>query len=445
MRPSTAAMAALAVDSYVDPRSRSDDETIKIDGHSFRAIKHFDEPSGYQGTVYQDEVTGDLVIAHRGTEFDRQLVRDGIIADAGMILVGKNAQVDDAMLATEWAVKLTEKLDDGCGEIRLTVTGHSLGGTLAQITAYRYGLRGETFNAYGAAGLTADMLEGGSQVINHVRATDFVSAASRHVGDVRVYASEEDIQALAAAGYANDSRRFTDLRNPLSAVSGVGVEAHYGRNFLAENDLQIGGSIISAENAARYQQYQPMIDKYRGDVAAIHNVLALPRNVVDRVADGTRQLVVGRNPTEQPVPLRQTACEIPALVDARNASHPDHALYAQIHEGMRGVDASLGRTPDAVSERATARLFAEAKLGGITRADHVLMSTGAVANTNGPNLFVVQGALNDPAHRRVQVPSAEAVTTPVEQSFARVSAHEGLQAAHELQRSQQQGGPRFSM
>jgi pimeloyl-ACP methyl ester carboxylesterase len=448
MRPSTDAMAVLAVDSYVDPRSRGDDETIKIDGHRFRAIKHFNEPSGYQGTVYQDEVTGGLVLAHRGTEFDRQLLKDGIVTDGGMVLIGRNTQVDDAMLATAWALKLAENLGDGCGEIPLTVTGHSLGGTLAQITAYRYGLRGETFDAYGAAGLTTDMREGGNQIINHVRATDFVSAASRHVGEVRVYAAEKDLRALESAGYANDDRRFTDLRNPLAVVAGVGVEAHYSRNFLADNDLAIGGSIVSAENAARYEQRKPMIDKYRADVAAMHNTLALPRNIVDGVVDGARNVFTGREMQEQAAALRQTACATPAPFDARNPAHPDNALYTQIHEGMRGVDASLGRVPDIATDRASARLFAEAKAGGITRADHVLMSTGGDAHATSQNLFVVQGALKDPAHLRVQVSSAEAVATPVEQSFERV-ADQGRDQARQQQllpmRQHEQDGPRHSM
>ncbi len=389
-----------------------------------------------------------MVLAHRGTEFDRELVKDGLLTDGGMVLTGVNRQVADAMRATEYALDYARDNPESCGPAALTVTGHSLGGTLAQITAYRYGLRGETFNAYGAAGLTADMHEGGSQIINHVRASDFVSAASRHVGEVRAYAAQEDVQTLQSAGYANDDRRFTDLRNPLAVVAGIGVEAHYSRNFHGNNDLRIGGSIVSADNSARYEQYRPLIDKYRTDVATIHSALAMPRNMVDGVVDGARHVFTGRGMRELPAALRQTACALPASSDARHPAHPDHALYTQIHKGMKSVDASLGRMQDAATDRATARLFAEAKADGITRVDHVLMSTGVEANADGPNLFVVQGALNDPTHRRVQVASAEALATPVEQSFASVAAQQRpLQAAHERQHPQQheQAGPRSSL
>jgi hypothetical protein len=114
---------------------------------------------------------------------------------------------------------------------------------------------------------------------------------------------------------------------------------------------------------------------------------------------------------------------------------------------MRAVDAILDRVPDAATDRASARLFAEAKAGGITRADHVLMSPGGAAPVAGPNLFVVQGALNDPAHLRVQVSSSEAVATAVEQSFERAALFEKRQAASPSQQMQQQeqGAPRLSM
>lgn len=227
----------------------------------------------------------------------------------------------------------------------------------------------------------------------------------------------------------------------------IGIEAHYSRNFLPENDLQIGGSIVSEQNSARYAQYQPMIDKYGQDIGVIHNILALPRNVIDAVTDKARQVFTGRDPVEQAASLRQTGCAVPLAVDARNSSHPDHALYRQIDDGMRAVDASVGRAPDGLTERATASLFAEAKISGLGRADHVLVSNGAAANADGPKLFVVQGALNDPAHLHVQVSATEAAATPIEHSFERVAVHEKQHATQELQRAQrhEQAAPRVLM
>ena len=50
-----------------------------IDGVDYKILDAADRPSGYQGTAYQRVDTGDVVIAHRGTES----LKDGI-TDAGM-------------------------------------------------------------------------------------------------------------------------------------------------------------------------------------------------------------------------------------------------------------------------------------------------------------------------------------------------------------------------
>ena len=76
--------------------------------------------------------------------------------------------------------------------IEITTTGHSLGGTLAEITAYRFKLGGESFNSYGAVGLQYGIPEkvpaGYPGFTNHVRATDVVSAGSAYYGEVKTYA-----------------------------------------------------------------------------------------------------------------------------------------------------------------------------------------------------------------------------------------------------------------
>lgn len=77
---------------------------------------------------------------HRGTEFGRQPIRDGVIADVGMIVTGFNTQVAAARRATEAALEYANDKARDCGPLQLTVTGHSLGGLLAQDGGHRYGL-----------------------------------------------------------------------------------------------------------------------------------------------------------------------------------------------------------------------------------------------------------------------------------------------------------------
>lgn len=288
---------------------------------------------------------------------------------------------------------------------------------MAQDGGHRYGLPTETFDAYGAAGLVADLRPDVGHIVNHVRATDFVSAASGHVGEVRLYAAPQDVQALQRAGYANDGRRFSDLRNPLQVMADVGVQAHYSRNFLPDNDLDIGGSIISAHNQQRYLQYQPMFDKFRADVATLHNVLALPRNVLDTVTDHVRHAVSGRPLERDAAALVISACPAPqpaVLLDAdlvaseRRQAEKDTPLYQQIEAGVGQVEAGLGRVPDEASARVVASLYAQARQQGIVRADQVLLGGAA----DDPVFFVVQGKGDDPGHLRVHVRAAQAVATP---------------------------------
>jgi len=227
--------------------------------------------NGYQGTAYVRVDTGDIVIAHCGTDAPRMKYQD-IATDAGMVTAGVNAQTPDAMAFTKKALEEGKRFDEqNYLSFHATVTGHSLGGTLAEITAYRCGLHGETYNAYGAAGLFQGIPEGGNQVINYVRATDVVSAASKHFGETHIYASQQDIDRLQKAGY-RDNAGPLNLGNP---IKGTDFDAHSATNFLPNNP-RLGHSIISKENEALYESHKGMIDHYRQDVLVTRSVVSLP-------------------------------------------------------------------------------------------------------------------------------------------------------------------------
>ncbi|HEX5305717.1 MAG TPA: hypothetical protein VFW82_06520, partial [Dyella sp.] len=243
---------------------------IEANGVTYRILAYRDSPhTGFQATAYERLDTHEIVIAYRGTEIGGDRRADGLhdcLVDAGMVVAGLNAQSPGAMAFTREVIEQAERNAElGGYPLRITVTGHSLGGTLAQMMAYEYGLRGETFNAYGAAGLMPGIPEGGHQVINHVRATDVVSAASPHFGEVRIYATAQDVDALGRAGYTD-----IPLLNMLPSTHApwlgkVQADAHGIANFVPD-PARDGESLLAPANAARYREHAVMIQAYRGDI-----------------------------------------------------------------------------------------------------------------------------------------------------------------------------------
>ncbi|MCC4593329.1 hypothetical protein LL974_19560 [Xanthomonas campestris pv. cannae] len=285
--------AALAYDVYSKPRQTGvNSPEVDIGGVSYRRLEYVDRPSGYQGVLYQCVDDGQLIVAHRGTEFDRQPLQDGVLADGGMVATRHNAQVADALDFTREALAYANTLGKGREAPEVSVTGHSLGGALAQTSAHHFGLKGETFNAYGAVSLDRRTPEGGTDVINHVMAGDPVSAASRHYGQVLIYATPEEVATLQRAGYDN-SKGGWEARNPFSAVGGLIVESHRMHNFLpVDGNGRPDRSVL--EDAAAQQraaQYAPMIGSYREDVESMRiGTTLLARGVRGLAGDAVNEL-----------------------------------------------------------------------------------------------------------------------------------------------------------
>jgi hypothetical protein len=293
--------ADLAGDAYKDysvgVRQPGQKDEIVLNGVTYNILEHYSNPrNGYQGTIYERADTGDMVVSHRGTEVDKgikPIVQDALYTDGSMALTRINPQAQDAIELTRRAVQRAEVFSDLKGHTpQVTVTGHSLGGCLTQITAHHFDLRGETFNAYGAASLNMRIPEGGNTVLNHVTAGDTVSAASPHFGQVRVYAAPNEVQAMARSGYDND-RSFFDQRAPLAAV-GLNAGSHSMHNFLnVDGNGQKDRSILADPNARQLaQQYDPMIDKFRADVGHIRAGITLgargPAGVIGDAIDELR-------------------------------------------------------------------------------------------------------------------------------------------------------------
>lgn len=329
------------------------DERVNTD--AYRLVKEVDQPSGYRGFIYQNKITGDYVVAHTGTEFDTDKIRDGLLTDAQMALIKANQQLDDARDLVELAIEMAKR--DGTS---VTVTGHSLGGFLAQVTAHEYGLRGETFNAYGAAGLYG-VPEGGSQVINHVRATDMVGAANRHYGEVRVYATQQDVDALLRAGplpsQQNRWELIGDLRKLSPELTHGAVQFHGGHRTPEQMATYGPNTIINSDNQALYQQHKAEFDAYRESIRSAAEDVSLAVKLTGAgvayssainsqyLAHKIRHGVMGNDVHDEIRELRQTARRAVDETNSRFVPPDEPVIYRsgaggplrEVHEKMESL------------------------------------------------------------------------------------------------------------
>ncbi len=429
--------AALSDDAYKDyavgRRDTAKDELVTLNGHAYKIIEHVNNRNtGYQGTVYERADTGEVVVAHRGTE---QILLDAVVTDAGMVLSRTNQQAPDAIALTQRAVAQAEvnaSLNGRAAEV--SVTGHSLGGALAQVTAHHFDLKGETFNAYGAASLGLRIPEGGNAMVNHVMAADPVSAASGHYGQVRTYATEGEINTLRASGFRNGAIASFLIPDSALLAAGRSLDSHKMGNFLNE-----GSVLDNPASQALAKQNESLIGGYREKLESLRGGLtSVTRGGIGNAVDLYDRI---RGPLDPGEPARKAAEDAHKRDGAMRMDSPGHPGNLLFQDALRGVEAHdlrAGRTPDQHSGQLAGSLAAEMHANGGTRIDNVLMSSDA------SRTFGVQGQANDPAHLRVSVATTEAMQVPLEQSSERVqhAATQRMGQEQELQLAQQQNATR---
>jgi len=240
MSPSPQSSADAASDAYKDrPQSDIDSQRkpVYLNGHEYTVFGYKDDPrTGFHATAYRSKETGEVIIAYRGTDPDFKnhpgTMAQDIAVDATMVRDQINPQEPAASAFTQEMLDKAKAL--GIPQEQVTLAGHSLGGTVVEIEAAKFPLRGITLNAFGAVGLLGyNVPEGRHEVTNYVMAGDVVSAASHHYGTVVPLASNEDIQRLKVARYL-DAPPGALPPNPLLATS---LRDHSGGHFTGPNSV----------------------------------------------------------------------------------------------------------------------------------------------------------------------------------------------------------------
>lgn len=264
--------ADLAVDAYETRKITKPGESITIGENDYRVLAvHNNRSTGYQGTVYQDVRTNEIIVAHRGTESPTTDWFDAY-TDWNMVAKSTNHQAADSEKLTRIAIEKAEEFHRKNPELpkpAITHVGHSLGGAHVEIQAYRFGHEGATFNGYGAVGMHG-VRKGGGDVTNYVKAADVVSAANAHYGKVVVLATEGDLGPLRKYGYNNQQNTMA-IQAVRAAAASVG-SAHSSLNFVGKDSILSDRNYDRARRLADENKF--MIQDYRGDVETSKNAIA---------------------------------------------------------------------------------------------------------------------------------------------------------------------------
>ncbi|MBR1753497.1 hypothetical protein IJ732_01555, partial [bacterium] len=182
-----------------------------------------DKNSGFYGEafLYDDKI----IIAIRGTN---EILKDLLITD--VLQMGREKIPNQF----KYAVELYNQVKYYCQKNNLTekeiiITGHSLGGSLAQLLGYFTGCQTVTFNAYGAADMLAnadlirlDSIKKTIAIRNYGNINDlvFYGNITQHIGQVFIIDTNSSAEKLSIVKY-----------HPIQNMGNLEDAVEYDRNL----------------------------------------------------------------------------------------------------------------------------------------------------------------------------------------------------------------------
>ena len=299
-----------------------------------------------------------------------------------------------------------------------------------------------------------------------------LDASNQAAIDTHYYYKAPEIAQTGPSKHSDNSNYYTsallkvvvdverDINGAFTRDSTLSVALNLSGNHLRPELLQCNG--IDLGGAGRLLAIQDTGDPNLPFYALPHHVPApnVPHGLHGPAAPGSVALPPPMAPMTTPPALAPAGAgpatsqlgqpgaltELPLA--AAPPSHHQRAdpLLEQIQGKVAQLDAAQGKPWDQHSANLSASLYASAREHGFERADHVLLSQATATQPAGANVFLVQGSPDDPAHRRAQLPTAEAVAAPESQSLQRAQALEARQHTdHPLQAQQQEQSQQAAM
>ena len=251
---------------------------------------------GYAGAIYRNSLTNEVIVVNAGTEPG---IPD-IANDAQMALGNVPLQYSSARQMMQDAIALS-----GGNTSEISVAGHSLGGSLAQLLAVEFGVPAVTFNAYGVNDILQldsngnPILQMGeylqnlfnqslfpdlfaayhsgvneSQIINYKMSGDVIGNAGKDVGITAIVGGEGNILTTIIGTVTLTMSDIIVFRDPLAVMNLGHLLAQHGITEFANFDpmkfdfdslMQGGGIPQSIIPNYTPTQYDPITLDLDGD------------------------------------------------------------------------------------------------------------------------------------------------------------------------------------
>ena len=190
------------------------DEEGKIKPLNFTYLSSFRDPeTGTSGVAFKDETSGKTIIAYTGTNPDSDFYNDAIKTDGLSIAFGMGHHYDSAYQFYEDVLK-----KNGLNPEDVILTGHSLGGNVAQRVALKYNAP-ETI-VYNAAPLYVPL---GADVMNALISNPhLVLPSASNIAKIK-----NDI-----AQFTGNITRITTKQDPLNNISDLVGGVYVGKEYI---------------------------------------------------------------------------------------------------------------------------------------------------------------------------------------------------------------------